>query len=73
METYTTNLHLHLHLQKHHGKEYAELMQATNAEKKSAPQQKTLLIMEKVAEFIVLDDQPLSIVENVGFQHLIEH
>lgn len=29
--------------------------------------------MEKVAEFIVLDDQPLSVVENVCFQHLIKH
>ena len=31
---------------------------------------KAKLITEKVAEFIVLDDQHLSVVENVDFQHL---
>lgn len=29
--------------------------------------------MEKVTEFIVLEDQPFSVVENVVFQSLIEH
>ncbi|KAF7652659.1 hypothetical protein LDENG_00093010, partial [Lucifuga dentata] len=28
---------------------------------------------KKVVEFVVLDDQPLSVVENVGFRPLIEH
>ncbi|KAI2648703.1 Zinc finger BED domain-containing protein 4 [Labeo rohita] len=28
---------------------------------------------EKIIKFIVLDDQPLSVVENVGFRRLIEH
>lgn len=27
----------------------------------------------KIVEFIILDDQPLLVMENVGFQHLIEH
>jgi len=74
----TTNLFKHL--QKHHGKEYAEFIQTTSAKKKSMSQQPTLhetilkleklpsdstkakLIMEKETEFIVLNDQPFSIV-----------
>ncbi len=34
---------------------------------------KAKLITEKVTEFIVLDDQPFSAVENMGFQRLIEY
>ncbi|KAK0140436.1 Zinc finger BED domain-containing protein 4 [Merluccius polli] len=34
---------------------------------------KALAITEKIAQFIVLDDQPLSVVSNVGFKRLIEH
>ncbi|KAF7655808.1 hypothetical protein LDENG_00050510 [Lucifuga dentata] len=34
---------------------------------------KAKIITEKVVEFVGLDDQPLSVVENVGFWHLIEH
>ena len=34
---------------------------------------KAKLITDKVAKFIVLDDQPLSVVENVGFRRLMEH
>lgn len=31
------------------------------------------MITEKVIKFILLDDQPLSVVENVGFQRFVEH
>ncbi|KAI7792535.1 putative zinc finger BED domain-containing protein 4-like [Triplophysa rosa] len=34
---------------------------------------KAKLITEKVTEFIVLDDQPLSVVENMGFQRLCRY
>ncbi len=34
---------------------------------------KAKLITEKVTEFIVLDDQPLSVVENMRFQCLMEY
>lgn len=34
---------------------------------------KALAITEKVAQFNVLDDQPPSVVSNVGFKWLIEH
>ncbi len=34
---------------------------------------KASAITEKIAQFIVLDDQPLSVVSNVGFKRLIEH
>lgn len=34
---------------------------------------KALAITEKIGQFIVLDDQPLSVVSNVGFKRLIEH
>ncbi|XP_076828944.1 zinc finger BED domain-containing protein 4-like [Brachyhypopomus gauderio] len=85
----TTNLIKHL--QKHHGKEYIEFIEASNAKKKNVSHQQTLLeniqkreklppesnkaklITEKIVEFVVLDDQPLSVVENVGFQRLMEH
>lgn len=34
---------------------------------------KAKLITEKVVDFVVLDDEALSIVENVGFCHLMKH
>lgn len=34
---------------------------------------RALAITRKIAEFILLDDQPLSVVSNVGFQSLMEH
>ena len=34
---------------------------------------KAKLITEKLVQFIVLDNQPLLVVENVGFRRLIEH
>ena len=34
---------------------------------------KAMAITEKIAQFIVLDDQPLSVVSNVGFKRLMEH
>lgn len=34
---------------------------------------KAKLIMEKVTEFIILDNQRFCLDENVGFQHLIKH
>ncbi|XP_057192592.1 zinc finger BED domain-containing protein 4-like [Triplophysa rosa] len=35
--------------------------------------ERAIKITDKIIEFIVLDDQPLSVVENVGFCCLIEH
>ncbi|KAL0147209.1 hypothetical protein M9458_057486 [Cirrhinus mrigala] len=32
-----------------------------------------LTLTEKICQFIVLDDQPLSVVSNIGFKRLIEH
>ncbi|KAI2651913.1 Protein jagged-2 [Labeo rohita] len=34
---------------------------------------KALTLTEKICQFIVLDDQPLSAVSNIGFKRLIEH
>ncbi|KAI2648014.1 Zinc finger BED domain-containing protein 4 [Labeo rohita] len=34
---------------------------------------KALTLTEKICQFIVLDDQPLSVVSNIGFKRLIEH
>ncbi len=83
----TTNLIKHL--QKHHAKEHEEFAQIkrkkdeskqltlTDAfqrqEKLSNQNPKAVKITEKVLEFIVLDDQPLSVVENTGFRRLMDH
>ncbi|KAL3067486.1 hypothetical protein OYC64_017252 [Pagothenia borchgrevinki] len=82
----TTNLIRHLrskHLQQH--EEYTaatrvtSLKQPTLSEtfkrKEKLPQNsdKAQQITAKIAEFIALDDQPLSVVENVGFRRLMEH
>lgn len=82
----TTNLNKHL--QKHHAKEHAELrakpaesttMQLTlvdalqRREKLPAGSVKATNITEKVMEFIVLDSQHLSVVDNEGFRRLLEH
>ncbi|XP_065109329.1 zinc finger BED domain-containing protein 4-like [Paramisgurnus dabryanus] len=49
------------------------LREAIEKREKLAPESnKAKLITEKVTEFIVLDDQPLSVVENVGFRRLME-
>lgn len=45
----------------------------SEARKLSNQNPKTVKITEKVLEFIVLDDQPLSVVENTGFRPLMEH
>lgn len=42
-------------------------------EKLPTESKKAKVITEKVIEFILLDDQPLSVVENVGFRRLVEH
>ncbi|KAI2649262.1 Zinc finger BED domain-containing protein 4 [Labeo rohita] len=42
-------------------------------EKFSQDSQRAIKITDRIIEFIVLDDQPLSVVENVGFRRLIEH
>ena len=82
----TTNLNKHL--QKHHAKEHAELRakpaesttkQLTlvdalqRREKLPAGSVKATNITEKIMEFIVLDSQPLSVVDNEGFRRLLEH
>ncbi|KAF3840379.1 hypothetical protein F7725_019096 [Dissostichus mawsoni] len=43
--------------------------------KEKLPQnsEKAKKITAKIAEFIAMDDQPLSVVENVGFRRLMEH
>lgn len=49
------------------------MREAIDKREKLAPESnKAKLITEKVTEFIVLDDQPLSVVENVGFRRLME-
>ncbi len=81
----TTNLNKHL--QKHHAKEHAELRTKAEStvkqltlvdalqrrDKLPAGSVKATNIKEKVMEFIVLDSQPLSVVENEGFRRLVEH
>lgn len=42
-------------------------------EKFSKDSQRAIKIIDKIVEFIVMDDQPLSVVENEGFHCLIEH
>ncbi|KAI7814064.1 putative zinc finger BED domain-containing protein 4-like [Triplophysa rosa] len=74
---------------KHHGKDHEEFAQAKRKKDESKQQtlqkafqrqeklhkdnKKSVKITEKVVEFIVLDNQPLSVVENVGFRRLMEH
>lgn len=42
-------------------------------EKLSDSSEKAKKITAKIAEFIALDDQPLTVIENVGFRRLMEH
>lgn len=50
------------------------LLESINSQEKLPPcSHKAKLITEKLVQFIVLDDQPLLVVENVGFQCLIKH
>nr|XP_023657625.1 zinc finger BED domain-containing protein 4-like [Paramormyrops kingsleyae] len=82
----TTNLIKHL--QRFHDKEYQEFMLANREKdtrqqtlvdvfqkrnKFTADNPKAKAITEKLLNFIILDDQPLSVVENVGFSSLLEH
>lgn len=77
------------HLKKHHSREHADFLTRGEKEEKSrqesllesfkkqsklpADNVKAKGITEKLLNFIVLDDQPLSVVENEGFRSLIEH
>ncbi len=83
----TTNLIKHL--KKHHIKEHEDflargqkdersrqesLLESFQKQSKLPPDNvKAKEITEKLLNFIVLDDQPLSVVENEGFRSLIEH
>ncbi|XP_077063451.1 zinc finger BED domain-containing protein 4-like [Siphateles boraxobius] len=50
------------------------LMESIQSREKLPPcSNKAKLITEKLVQFIVLDDQPLSVTENVGFRRLLEH
>lgn len=84
----TSNLIKHLktrHTKEHDeftkakGKKKDELQQKTletafqRQDKFPKDSQKATKITDKIVEFIVLDDQPLSVVENVGFHRLTEH
>ena len=83
----TSNLIKHLktrHAKEHDkykskGKRKDELQQQTletafqRREKFPKDSPKATKITDKIVEFIVLDDQPLSVVENVGFRRLMEH
>ncbi|XP_052393278.1 zinc finger BED domain-containing protein 4-like [Carassius gibelio] len=84
----TSNLIKHLktrHTKEHDeftkakGKKKDELQQQTletafqRRDKFTKDSQKATKITDKIVEFIVLDDQPLSVVENVGFRRLMEH
>ncbi|XP_073710442.1 zinc finger BED domain-containing protein 4-like [Misgurnus anguillicaudatus] len=44
-----------------------------NAKKFSRDSEKAKAINDKVIEFIVLDDQPFSVVEDLGFRGLVQH
>lgn len=85
--TYNTT-NLIKHLKKHHPKEHDDfvamgpkhqssrqqsLEQSFQTGKLSPDNAKAKGITEKLLNFIVLDDQPLSVVENEGFRSLIEH
>lgn len=76
------------HLKNKHPAQYSEFAVATqtktlsqstlketlkNKEKLPADSEKAKKITAKIAEFIALDDQPLSVVANVGFSRLLEH
>lgn len=83
----TTNLIKHL--KKHHAKEHEDFLARSQGEGRSrqeslldsfqkqgklpADNVKAKAITQKLLNFIVLDDQPLSVVENVGFRSLIEY
>uniref|UniRef100_A0A3P8U0R1 BED-type domain-containing protein n=1 Tax=Amphiprion percula TaxID=161767 RepID=A0A3P8U0R1_AMPPE len=83
----TTNLIKHL--QKHHGKEYGDFLYASakKSEPRQPSLQETLqksaklapestkakMITDKIVEFILLDDQPLCVVENAGFRGLVQY
>ena len=84
----TSNLIKHLktrHAKEHDeftkvkGKKKDELQQQTletafhRRDKFPKDSQKATKITDKILEFIVLDDQPLSVVENVGFRRVMEH
>lgn len=78
----TTNLIRHL---KRHSEQYAEYCGATEAKvlkqptllatvsKLSHGSEKYRGITERIAAFIALDDQPLSVVDNGGFRDLMEY
>ncbi len=88
VSTYNTT-NLIKHLQKHHAKEHEEFAQIKRKKdeskqltltdafqrqvKLSNQNPKAVKITEKVLEFIVLDDHPLSVVENTGFCRLMDH
>ncbi|XP_073722443.1 zinc finger BED domain-containing protein 4-like [Misgurnus anguillicaudatus] len=71
------------HLKTHHSAEYAQFSKAKatqqptltqvlqKREKMSRDNPRALKITEGIAYFIALDDQPLSVVENTGFRHLL--
>uniref|UniRef100_A0A1A8MBN7 Zinc finger, BED domain containing 4 n=2 Tax=Nothobranchius pienaari TaxID=704102 RepID=A0A1A8MBN7_9TELE len=82
----TTNLIRHL--KNKHPAQYSEFTAATQIKTWSQPTLEAMLknkeklpkdsdkaknITTKIAEFIALDDQPLSVVSNVGFRCLMEH
>ena len=68
------------HIQKHRAKEHAEFLQLnkTKGAGDSTAKQLTLAnlkasaITQKVLEFIVLDAQPMSVVEDEGFRCLLQ-
>ena len=88
MATYNTT-NLIKHLQRHHLKEHQELLAVRQKDETSrqglllesfgkqsklpADNVKAKAITGKLLNFIVLDDQPLSVVENEGFCSLMEH
>ncbi|KAK0154005.1 Zinc finger BED domain-containing protein 4 [Merluccius polli] len=83
----TTNLIKHL--KKHHTTEHQDFIAARQNDERSRQETllesfqkqgklphdnvKAKGITEKLLNFIVLDDQPLSVVENEGFRSLVEH
>lgn len=73
------------HLKTHHGDQYAEFTQASSRQKqptlnevllkrekmsKDSPRAKK--ITEALTQYIALDDQPISVVDDIGFQRLID-